>query len=277
MKKYEGYLLVSDLDGTLLDSNKNISKENIDAISHFVENGGLFAVATGRTEMNLFPYIKNLNINCPCILYNGSVIYDIESRKFVKCSFIKNQYIINPLKKVLEKYKNICVQIFTEGKMYIVSGDTYMDPYVISEKQPFEFADIENIKDKPFIKIILNGEHDVLKEVNSLIEKEVPKNIIEAVFSQSFYLEILPCNVSKGSALIELIDILKIDKKRVIAIGDYCNDIEMIKTAGLGVATKNAHPLLKEAADVTTVSNDDHALYNLIKNIIPKFEEALAG
>lgn len=276
MKKYEDYLLVSDLDGTLLDSNKSISKENIDAISHFVENGGLFAVATGRTEMNLFPYIKNLKINCPCILYNGSAIYDVKSRKFVKCNFIKNEHIINPLKNILEKYKNICVQIFTEGKMYIVSGDTYMDPYVILEKQPFEFADLEDIKDKPFIKIILNGKHEVLKEVNSLIEKEVPKKIIEAVFSQSFYLEILPYNISKGSALIELIDILKIDKKRVIAIGDYCNDIEMIKTAGLGVATKNAHPLLKEAADVTTVSNDDHALYNLIKNVIPKFKEALA-
>ncbi|WDC83624.1 HAD family hydrolase [Caloramator sp. mosi_1] len=69
------------------------------------------------------------------------------------------------------------------------------------------------------------------------------------MFSTDRYLEILSYGVSKGSALRELVKLLNIKENKVVAIGDYCNDIEMIKVAFLGVATKNAHSELKEQPD----------------------------
>ncbi|MGE5677222.1 MAG: HAD family hydrolase, partial [Pseudomonadota bacterium] len=70
MNKYTGYLIASDLDGTLIDSSQSISENNIAAITEFTKQGGFFAVATGRTEITALPYMKLLPINCPCILYN---------------------------------------------------------------------------------------------------------------------------------------------------------------------------------------------------------------
>jgi hydroxymethylpyrimidine pyrophosphatase-like HAD family hydrolase len=68
MKKYEGYLIASDLDGTLINSEQGISRQNIDAIASFIEAGGLFAIATGRTELTALPFIEQIHVNCPSIL-----------------------------------------------------------------------------------------------------------------------------------------------------------------------------------------------------------------
>jgi HAD superfamily hydrolase (TIGR01484 family) len=138
MYKYKGYLIVSDLDGTLINSKQEISKLNSNAIASFVEEGGLFAVATGRTELNVQPYIKHLKINCPSILYNGAVIYDTNKDSFIKSIYLDKSLLIEPLKEILKKYKNLCMQIFTPGKMFIVSGEDSIDPIVLKEEQAYE-------------------------------------------------------------------------------------------------------------------------------------------
>lgn len=275
MQHYKGYVIVSDLDGTLIDSKHNISKENIDAISSYVKKGGLFAVATGRTEINVKPYIKDLEINFPCILYNGAIIYDNEKKQFIKGTYLDNKYLLEPLKEILGQYKNLCMQIFSEGKMFITSGMDTLDPVVIKEGQPYEFASIDDIAEQKWIKIIFNDTNAALKSIQQFLNNSIPPGIISTVFSTSTYLELLAYGVSKGSALSDLTEILGIERQKVIAIGDYCNDIEMIKAAGVGAATANAHPLLKEAADITAVSNDEHAIQYLIKKVIPDLEQSL--
>jgi hydroxymethylpyrimidine pyrophosphatase-like HAD family hydrolase len=111
--------------------------------------------------------------------------------------------------------------------------------------------------------------NQTLHKVQQFIANRMPSGIIHSVFSAVTYLELFASDVSKGSALEGLLEITGVKRERVIAIGDYCNDIEMMKASGLGVATANAHPLLKEAADITAVSNDEHAIYNLINKILP--------
>jgi Cof subfamily protein (haloacid dehalogenase superfamily) len=268
MKKFEGFLTVTDLDGTLIDSRQNISEENIKAIKAYVEEGGLFAVATGRTEENVKPFIKDLTINCPCILYNGAIIYDISKNEYIKCRFLDRIRIFDSIKKMLEEYKNLCVQIFTPGKMYIVS-DSPIDPSVTREKQPYEKAGLLEVAEHEWIKILLYDETEALIRIQQMLKTNLEENTIETVFSASTYLELLPFGVSKGSALLDLIEIMQVERKNVIAIGDYCNDIEMIQVAGLGVATKNAHPSLKEAANMTTVSNDENAVHHLLQTVLP--------
>lgn len=268
---FNGILVVSDLDGTLMDSSKNISKKNIDTLRYFVNNGGLFTVATGRTELNIRPFIRDLPINCPAILYNGAAIYDFKKEKFIKHACLDNSILAHAIRDVLYEYNEICVQVFTVGKMYIVSGTRYIDPYVIHEKQPYELADVLDIINEKWLKVILNGKNDKLKGILKKIESIIPKNKFNCMFSTDEYLEILPFGVSKGSALRELIKLIGVNENKVVAIGDYCNDIEMIKVAYLGVATANAHNDLKKAAKCITVSNDNSAVATLINEVIPEF------
>ncbi len=269
MKKYAGYLIASDLDGTLINSEHSVSQQNIDAIASFVNEGGLFAIATGRTELTARPFLENVSVNCPCVLYNGAVIYDINSNAYVRSINLNKAKILEILKEILIKYKKTCMQIFTKGKIFIVSGEENIDPIVLREKQPFEITCIDDILNEDWIKVLMTDTNQTLQKIQQFITNRIPSGVIHSVFSATTYLELFANGVSKGSMLEDLIEISGVKREKVIAIGDYCNDIEMMKAAGLGVATANAHPLLKAAADITTVSNDDHAIQNLVNIILP--------
>lgn len=275
MKKYEGYLIASDLDGTLINSEQGVSGQNIEAIASFIEEGGLFAIATGRTELTALPFMEKMSVNCPCILYNGAVIYDTKSNTYIRSVFLDKKKLMVPLKEILERFPGICMQIFVQGKIYIVSSRDNIDPIVLREKQPFEMASIDDIVNEDWVKVLMTETNQTLHKIQHYINNRIPSGIIHSVFSAVTYLELFASGVSKGSALDQLIELTGVERERVIAIGDYCNDIEMMKAAGLGVATANAHPLLKETADVTSVSNDEHAVSYLIKKILPIYRSAL--
>jgi len=275
MKKYEGYLIASDLDGTLINSEQGISRQNIDAIASFIREGGLFAIATGRTEVTAMPFMEQMHVNCPCILYNGAAIYDIKENKYKKAHFLNKRLLLGLLKEIPQRFPKVCVQIFVHGNIYVVSGEDNMDPLVLKEKQPFEFADMEDIIDKDWVKVLLNDTNQTLHEIQQFIKDTLPVGLIHSVFSAVTYLELFAWGITKGSALLDLLELTGIEREKTIAIGDYCNDIEMIQAAGLGVATSNAHPLLKEAADVVTVSNNEHAISNLINKLLPVYAAAM--
>ncbi len=269
LKRYDDYLFVSDLDGTLIDTNKTISLKNKRAIDDFILQGGHFTIATGRTVQNVLPYLEGLNINEACILYNGGAIYDLKKQEFLACHFLNREQIMSDIKMILEKHAMLCVQIFTTDIIYIVNHDQRVDPEVLKEKQVFEFADINNILDKEWLKIILNGSHENLQECSRDLKHLISANIIHTVFSVPTYLEILPFGVSKGTALEELVKIKRLQNSSIITIGDYDNDIEMLEMATLGIATSNASQGAKKAADMLTVSNDENAIFEVITHILP--------
>lgn len=107
MKKiFDGYTLVSDMDGTLINSNKEISKENLDAIKYFVNNGGKFTVATGRMVASVECFLDRLNLDLPAILHNGGKIYDYNNKKVVYEHFIEEDRK-ESIKKVWENRPDI--------------------------------------------------------------------------------------------------------------------------------------------------------------------------
>ena len=81
-KEFTGLMLVCDMDGTLLNSKLEVSDENVRAIEYFVDNGGVFTIATGRMELGVRKYLRILPVNAPVILYNGALIYDFEKENF---------------------------------------------------------------------------------------------------------------------------------------------------------------------------------------------------
>ena len=76
---YSGWYLLSDMDGTLIDSQGSTSEGNRRAIKTFTEGGGLFGIATGRAPNNLGDYLEGLPINAPCVFYNGGAVYDLKN------------------------------------------------------------------------------------------------------------------------------------------------------------------------------------------------------
>lgn len=269
MNSYEKYILISDLDGTLINSKQEVSRENREAVKYFIDNGGVFSIATGRNTQNIRPYIKGLEINGPCILYNGSAVYDFGREKFFNTEYLENKLVIDYIEYCMDRFNGMVVEIFTPDKMYIVTPEENVDPFVLRENQEFELADIKEVFKKNWIKVMLSDSHQNLLEAEKTLKAYGLEEQVGSVFSHEYYFEILKKDISKGAALKYIRQMEEYKDRSIVAVGDFDNDIEMIKGADVGIAVDNARENLKLAADKITVSNDHNAIHNIIYNIIP--------
>ena len=89
---------MSDMDGTLLNSNKELTEFTKNALNSFIDKGGLISVATARTAGTVVGMLKDVNINCPVVLMNGAMIYDIKNEKYVHYEVIEKEEALKILR-----------------------------------------------------------------------------------------------------------------------------------------------------------------------------------
>lgn len=269
MKAFQDCILISDLDGTLANSEHNVSQRNKEAIAYFVAQGGHFAIATGRTQKNVVPYMTDLIINAPCILYNGGALFSWQEQRFLKTMHMETADIADFLRHCITLFPQMCIEVFTEEQLYVVTDPANIDEHMEREKQEFVYTGIDDILEKSWIKIILCDSHEHLLESRNLLSLFHLENKTNHFFSAITYLEIVGKHVSKGKMLGELLKMEPYRLKKVIAVGDFQNDIEMLRLATCGIAPANAQEEVKEIADVICVSNDEDAMHDIIYHIVP--------
>lgn len=263
MKIFEKQLLVSDFDGTLVNSRQQISRENLEAIRFFTQNGGLFCGATGRTPYNLTPYLEGLPFNCPWILFNGACLYDFRTHTVKRVVCLSQNPIKSIIKKIVSIFPSICVHLYTSDRLYLINPGGVEDKTMTNENQSYQYEEMEAIQE-PWVKFILHEENAVLQKAFAVIQKEDRNRNYHVFFSIGTYLEITHSQVSKGFALELLKKELGNRVSRIIAIGDYLNDVEMLEKADIKAAPQNAHPKVKSIAQHITAHHDCHAVADLI-------------
>lgn len=257
-------LIISDIDGTLVDENQNISENVLAKINQYQDKGGIFAIASGRIEESVKKYCEQLDINTPCILYNGAKIVDVLNDKCIY-EEILTQEQIETVFEMLQSCK-VDVIIYSNNKAYIKERNNVLDNYMKKDGIAcVEYKDIRSIY--PITKILMIGEGDTLDNFEKKLRLS-DMSMPYIVRSEPTYLEVLPCNTSKGEALMKLSEYMGIALDEIVAVGDNLNDIEMIINAGVGVAVMNAHPQLIEVADYVTATNIDDGVAKVIDKVI---------
>ncbi len=257
---FKNILLVSDMDGTLLNSSSRVSEQNREAIRRFVDGGGLFTVATGRMEFAVRGYLDELPLNVPAILYNGASIYDFKNGRVLwDCCLPGNMQ--NLVSDAAAAFPGIGVTIFHGGDVYFAAENIETRKH--REREGFipVLTEIDKVPE-PWYKIILTWDPPKLKEVEAFLKKR-PEGF-HMVYSEPQFLELLNKEASKGHALKRLVEMLDNPELCVVAMGDNMNDVEMIREAGVGIAVDNANARLKEKADICCVHHDLHAVSQVI-------------
>lgn len=267
MKKFEGVMLCTDIDGTLTNDKNNVSEENIEAIRYFTQHGGIFTIATGRIPFTI-PIVLNEFIKIPVVCQNGSAIYDVNKKEYVSYKSIDRR-AIEITKEISQKFPFSGIEFYRlydiafvkennatsrHHKLENISCVTHLD------------CNIEDVKG-PIIKILFAQEENETERMYTELENSVYQSEYKLLKSHKWYYEILRKDVNKGNALKELCGILNVDLKNVITAGDNDNDIELIQASGLSYATQNATENLKKVADRITKSNNDHAIADIIYRI----------
>lgn len=269
MNPYQNIILITDVDGTLADSSHKVSQKNKEAIAYFVAQGGHFGVATGRTPQNAVPYLEGLAINTPCVLYNGGALYSWQNKQFIMTRHMESKDLAEYLRYLIERFPQMCIEVFTKGQLYVITDPANIDEHMEREKQEFAYAALDDILDMAWIKLILCAEHEQLVACRQLLRELKLEDKVNSFFSTDIYLELVARHVSKGSMLGEMLNLEEYRGKKVIAAGDFQNDIEMLRRADLGVAPSNAQSDVKAAADVIAASNDEHLIHDIIYRILP--------
>ena len=262
-------MIISDVDGTLLDLNHQIPDENRKAVKKYMESGGLFSLATGRIEKSALIIQKELSIKIPLILYNGARIVDMVNKSVIYEKHLTAEQAEAAVKAL--KLSPVSVIIYSDGEGYTPSYTKSINDHAEMEGiYPVLLEELMDINLSKVNKILFAGNNDENDDIlfSCFLEeyKKLCSNLPFIVRSNKRYLEFLPEGVNKGTAVEKLAEYLKIPMKEVVCFGDNLNDLEMIQKAGLGIAMGNGHEKLKEAADITAPPNHESGLAYVIKN-----------
>ncbi len=265
MGKFDGILLCSDLDETLLDDEKNVSQKNIDAIEYFKQNGGIFTFITGRTHRGISGALAQVEPNTIIGCLNGGALYDHKLQKTVMEVELSKRYV--EILDFLDKgYPNIGFEVITHQKSWICKDNPLVTRHISIENLPRLECDYRDVPGS-LGKILLIGEIEHIDEIIPAIAKLGYDDTFDFVRSTRHYYEILPKGANKGNLLKQIAKHNGIDMSRTIACGDNDNDLQMLEFAGCGFAVANATQNAKKAAHRITVSNNESAIAQIINDL----------
>ncbi|MEK4303048.1 Cof-type HAD-IIB family hydrolase [Oceanobacillus sp. FSL K6-0251] len=261
----KNHLLISDLDGTLLDGKQKISMENKTSIKQFIKNGGLFTIATGRIEESVYPYMQELGIALPVILYNGAVIYDYQKKQRIfEQKITQFTPLFDQLQTFSEDY-SIGINYYQNKRAYTLDYNELVKENEIKDKVKVKEIDADFDTSYVTKVLVISNDSANLKKCEQLVQSSDVS--CDMVYSDKIYLEILPKDASKGNAVKELLKYIERTDLHTTCVGDHENDLTMLQTADTAYVVENAIDLLKQQNFRETVHHEHHAIQSIIEDI----------
>ena len=266
-------LIVSDMDGTLLNSKHEVSQKFFDVFKRLQEKGILFAVASGRQYYSLMERMHPVKEEMIYIAENGAIVMEKGEQKHIQPMDPEMVHkIIKKVKGLGGKYLVLCGR----KQAYIESTDPeFMDPFLNHYEKYEVVDDLLEVKDDIFLKVTicdLSG-----AEENSLPHVKEFKNDLQVKLSGEIWIDFNHLDAQKGNALVALQKIHGLGKENTMAFGDFLNDIELFEHAAIGYAVANAHPDVKKAAEFSTKSNDENGVEIVLEELLQKAEVEAQG
>lgn len=271
-------LYISDLDGTLLNSKREISQSSKKIINNLIEKGMDFTISTARTPGTVVEILEGLNINKPVALMNGVFLYDLNEKEYLKIREIENSIVIEIL-KILERFNKSAFMYGVKNNhlnVYHKELTLDLDKIYFNERKNSEYktfkviADYyEVIKDLKVVNFVILDKEEVINLIFEEINKIEGINVCsyKDIYNEnSYFIEIYSEKASKKRAVEDLKEIY--NPKKVICFGDNLNDLPMFEVADEKYAMKNAVEGLKGFATDIIESNDEDGVAKYLEKIL---------
>lgn len=256
-------LIALDLDGTLLGSDLKVSERTHDAVQKLKTQGVQIVLCTGRPPRYTQSLAEDLGLSETVIVYNGASIHNFEVGTAQHLHQLAPDVAAQVVTAVRQAHPEVSALIETT-KGWFIDEALYLKNISNIEKNgvlPDGHGDVLEFLTYGAIKVLFR--HPEL-EAATLAQPLAELNVYTTWSSPSL-LEVQHKSVNKRAALIHLCQTLNLDSSQVAAFGDQNNDIEMLTWAGYGVAMGNACDAAKQAADFTTLSNDEDGVAEVLE------------
>ena len=257
-------LLVSDMDGTLLDQNQRVSAETQAAVLRFLNQGGKFAVATGRSLSSVSRFVRPLGIEYG-ILLSGALVYDFVNA----CAVERHPLPVAPsrafVRTILERCPDVSVQVYGEQVVCLLRANEIVSARGIRE----EFCDLltpEAFLPAQWLKLTLSGPIPAVEAIQAEVASAYPE--LAALRSSRYFCEVTGAGVNKGLGLETLSRLYDIPLAEMVAVGDNENDLPMFQRAGWSMAVENAREAVRACADDILPDHNAHPIKHAAELIL---------
>ncbi len=267
MGKFDGILICTDLDGTLYKKDKTVSVENREAIEYFKSEGGYFTFITGRMPNYSMDAYKAAQPNVPFGCVNGGGVYDKVNEKYLWTHGGMDTEVLELVEHIDNTFPTVGIQTVTFENTFFSKENEVQVHFRSVTGLPNLARHYKDVKE-PIAKIIFAiCYEEEMKAVSKALKEHPYADKFDFVRSEKHLYEILPKGVDKGLGIRKLTECLGCDMAKTVAVGDFDNDVGMLKAARYGIAVANCSQKAREAADYVTVSNEEHALAQVIYDI----------
>ncbi|MGN1090387.1 MAG: HAD family hydrolase [Huintestinicola sp.] len=260
--------IAADLDGTLLDSNKNLPEGFLDLVRRMKKLGITFAAASGRQYYGVEMVFEPVKDDMMFIAENGGAAF--EHGKCIYSLPMENEDVIR-IAEAAEKLYDKGVRVLLSGEKCAYVKDSDAEFARNCRMYCARLETIDDLRKFPdddrIIKVAIfdmNAEKLTYPEMKRFDDK------YNVILSNTCWVDIVGKNVNKGEAVDRLLKKLGIASEEAMCFGDYLNDLEMMSVCGHSFAMENGHPLLKKAARNIAPSNDDNGVVREILKAVPQ-------
>jgi Cof subfamily protein (haloacid dehalogenase superfamily) len=261
-------LLLSDIDGTLVTSDKILTERSLDAVNQLREAGILFAIASSRPPCGLTMYAQPLQLTTPMSAFNGGLVTTPDLK--VTDELTIDDDVIQPVLAILDELK-LSIWVYEGEQWYVrdLNGPHVQHEAEVVAFQPHLVTTFDDVCTKVAKIVAVDDDAKLIVAAAEAIGEKFGARV-SATNSQSYYLDITSPQANKGEVVKYLSNMYNIPVSEIATIGDAHNDVLMFAASGISIAMGNAVDEVKASATYVTTSNDDEGFANAVQKYILK-------
>lgn len=273
MGKFDGVLLASDFDNTILNTERPrrtgcpispIPAANLEALRYFMAEGGRFAVATGRALPAFQMFASQVPMNAPAIVSNGAALYDVQQARYLETVLLpENTRELG--QTVLDRFPTAALEAYhLDNVIHAIRPNEYTRQHQhVTHAGVVELPALTDAP-LPLVKIMFEDEHTALVPLWEWVTAQPWASAYEVFFSDKTLLEVTGKGASKGNMVRRLAARLGISMEHVYCVGDESNDLSMLSAAAVGFAPANCAEAVRRAGAVIVADCDSGTLADVV-------------
>jgi len=269
-------MLALDVDGTLLRSDKNMTRKVGDAVRAAADAGVHVVLASARPPRSLRTIYEALKLNTLQINYNGALIHDMKRGRHVRHTPLDMAVARKVIAAARRVDRKCCVSLEILDKWYTDHTDDDLPTETSLRFKPDFVGPLNAFLTVPVTKLMLLAPPDRMARITESIQRKFAGHVGMTVADRHL-LQLMDHRIHKGEALAHVANQYGIDRSEVVAIGDAPNDVQMLRWAGFGIAVESGWPEAIAAADALVPSNDADGVAHAIERYVLNNVAAVGG
>ncbi len=269
------YLVVSDIDGTLLQAGYGIPRSNLDAIDRFTQRGGRFTVCTGRNSESVSRITDWVKLTAPAVLCNGSYIYDFSTGETLFSNPMPPE-ARDVVRDLISFFPELGVEITVEPTVYVPRMNEDVSAHLSKQHMRYILCDLDEIPDR-WNKVVMIARPETLTSLERYAANQAGLGGAFSLFSVirpgPEIVDLVTRGTDKANGFMTLCELIGQDINNTIVICDYFNDREMMRVGGIKAAVADAPSEIRALADITVSS----CLRGGVGEVLDKFDEIVGN